>query len=70
MVIAEPDTPPWWKRVVPILNARFLQSGRPLKLPEYETTQVPSPADWKACLIYDRSLDQVKVSDGVTWNAL
>ncbi len=70
MVVIEPGTPEWWKRAALSFERLFVASGRPLQLPGYTTAQLPDATAWRGCLVYDETTDQVKRSNGVTWNAL
>jgi len=70
LIIVEPETPQWWKRAAERFERLFVAANRPLQLTGYTTANLPDPAQWKACLLYDLTDDMVKVSDGATWNAL
>jgi len=70
MVVAEPESPPWWKRVVPKINRDFVMTGRPIRLQSYATSQLPDPAQWRDCIVKDSTLNAVVMSDGTAWNAI
>lgn len=69
-ILIEPESPAWWKRAVLQIQQTFVLAKRPLQLTGYTTANLPGADQWKSCLVYDLTTDEVKVSDGATWNAL
>lgn len=65
----EPGVPDWFKRWT-LRNEQAwvpLVPVRPVRLPTYPTTGLPSAAAYPYCLAFDTTLGAAVVSDGTNW---
>lgn len=44
-----------------------LTPKKPIRLPTFDSGDLPDPADWRSCIIYATDTDKVMFSDGSAW---